>query len=202
PGSVPVLLQLLRRGPEPAMAKAILSALQQFDDPAVGRSVASEIPQFAPELAQTAFALLSSRAPWAAVLLEEIDAGKLAKAAVPQDAVRRLKLYSEPQVAELYRKHWGQERVPTTAEMQSKIHQFTTTVQGGAGSPYEGQKGFTMTCAVCHKLFGQGGQIGPDLTAYKRDDLDVMLLNIVNPSAEIREGFENYLLTTKDGRNL
>ena len=27
-----------------------------------------------------------------------------------------------------------------------------------------------------------------------------MLLNIVNPSAEVREGYENFLLTTKDGR--
>jgi putative heme-binding domain-containing protein len=29
-----------------------------------------------------------------------------------------------------------------------------------------------------------------------------MLLNIVNPSAEIREGYENYIVTTKDGRTL
>ena len=29
-----------------------------------------------------------------------------------------------------------------------------------------------------------------------------MLLNVVNPSAEIREGFENYLIQTEDGRTL
>jgi putative heme-binding domain-containing protein len=29
-----------------------------------------------------------------------------------------------------------------------------------------------------------------------------MLLNIVNPNAEIREGYENYLVTTKSGRLL
>jgi putative heme-binding domain-containing protein len=51
-------------------------------------------------------------------------------------------------------------------------------------------------------LFGQGGQIGPDLTAYKRDDLQAMLVNVVNPSAEIREGFENFLVATADGRQL
>ena len=29
-----------------------------------------------------------------------------------------------------------------------------------------------------------------------------MLLNVVNPSAEIREGFENYIVRTADGRTL
>ena len=59
-----------------------------------------------------------------------------------------------------------------------------------------------QNCAKCHKLFEQGGQIGPDLTSYKRDDVGRMLMNIVNPSAEVREGFENYQVVTVDGRVL
>ena len=55
--------------------------------------------------------------------------------------------------------------------------------------PKPGKQIFDRTCASCHTLFGQGGKVGPDLTTYRRDDLDTMLLNIVNPSAEIREGF-------------
>lgn len=51
-------------------------------------------------------------------------------------------------------------------------------------------------------MFGDGGQIGPDLTGFKRDDVTNMLTNIVNPSAEIREGFETYVAVTGDGRVL
>jgi putative heme-binding domain-containing protein len=51
-------------------------------------------------------------------------------------------------------------------------------------------------------LFGQGGQIGPDLTVQDRTDLESMLLATVNPNAEIREGFENYSVETNDGRSL
>jgi putative heme-binding domain-containing protein len=51
-------------------------------------------------------------------------------------------------------------------------------------------------------LFGQGGQIGPDLTVQDRTDLESMLLATVNPNAEIREGFENYTVETSDGRSL
>ena len=43
---------------------------------------------------------------------------------------------------------------------------------------------------------------GPDLTTYRRDDLEAMLLNIVNPSAEIREGYASQVVATTDGRTL
>ena len=75
-----------------------------------------------------------------------------------------------------------------------------TIVTAEPGSPYEGKKLYAASCGACHRLFEQGGQIGPDLTAYQRDDLDTMLLSIINPGAEIREGYENFLLTTNDGR--
>src|SRR6185437_6116632 len=72
----------------------------------------------------------------------------------------------------------------------------------GASSPYHGKKLFLNSCAKCHTLFGQGGKVGPDLTTFKRDDLANMLVHIVNPSVEIREGYETYQVETKDGRVL
>jgi putative heme-binding domain-containing protein len=55
-------------------------------------------------------------------------------------------------------------------------------------------------CGKCHTLHAQGGKIGPDLTTYKRDDIRQMLIHIVNPSAEIREGFETQVAVLNDGR--
>ncbi len=51
-------------------------------------------------------------------------------------------------------------------------------------------------------LFGEGGRIGPDLTTFKRDDVMRILLNVVNPSAEIREGFESITVVSNDGRTV
>jgi putative heme-binding domain-containing protein len=51
-------------------------------------------------------------------------------------------------------------------------------------------------------LFGKGRQIGPDLTPHNRNDLPGLLLSIVNPSAEIREGYETQVLETTDERSL
>ena len=48
-------------------------------------------------------------------------------------------------------------------------------------------------------MHDKGGRIGPDLTPYDRSDLNAMLLAIVRPNAEIREGYEHNVLSTKDG---
>ena len=68
--------------------------------------------------------------------------------------------------------------------------------------PKAGKQLFSQKCAQCHTLFGEGGRVGPDLTSYKRDDLHVMLLSIVQPSAEIREGYTTYIALTDDGRTI
>ncbi|GIT29253.1 MAG: hypothetical protein Ct9H300mP1_12990 [Planctomycetaceae bacterium] len=49
-------------------------------------------------------------------------------------------------------------------------------------------------------LFTEGGKIGPNLTGFKRDDIRGILMNVINPSAEIRKGFENYTVLTESGR--
>jgi putative heme-binding domain-containing protein len=202
PETVPVLLKLLRPGEDKLVCHAALNALQRYEDPAIGQAVAQAATLLTGDTQTAAVALLAMRPTWAAALLEAVDQGKLDRAAVAQDALRRIKLYQDTRVVELYQKHWGHDHAPTTAEMEAKIHQLAGALRNGSGNPYEGQKVFTVSCAVCHRLFGQGGQVGPDLTTYKRDDIDSLLLNVINPSAEIREGYENYLVTTKDGRSL
>jgi putative heme-binding domain-containing protein len=54
----------------------------------------------------------------------------------------------------------------------------------------------------CHQLFGEGQRVGPDLTAADRKNLDVLLQNVIDPSAVIREGYQQYVVTLQDGRVL
>ena len=54
----------------------------------------------------------------------------------------------------------------------------------------------------CHKLFGEGKEIGEELTGYERRNVRNLLINTVGPNAEIREGYVNYLVTTHENQNL
>jgi putative heme-binding domain-containing protein len=200
--AAPALLDVLRRGGDKALHKAALVSLQRYEAGEIGSEVIGQLSALDAEARTAAFSLLASRPAWSLLLLRAIDSGKIEKRAVPQDVVNKIKLQTQPDITGLWVKHWGQSKAPTTAEMQKQIDHLAKAVREGSGTPYEGQKLFNAACASCHRLFAQGGQIGPDLTTFKRDDIENMLLNIVNPSAEIREGYENFAVETKDGRML
>ena len=58
------------------------------------------------------------------------------------------------------------------------------------------------TCAQCHKLAGQGGAVGPDLSAVfdrNKNDREAILREILDPSAKIDAKYEVYLIQTFDG---
>ena len=155
-----------------------------------------------PDLQTTAQATLAGRKAWTMDFLTAVRDGRIAKASVTSPILKKFLLQGDPSITALVRELFGDVQGATTAEMRSQIDRFADVVGQGSGNPYSGRQVFRTSCAKCHRLFDDGGNIGPDLTAYKRDDLKRMLLNVVNPSAEIREGFENHLVQTGDGRTL
>ena len=61
---------------------------------------------------------------------------------------------------------------------------------------------YQRTCAQCHKLYGEGGEIGPDITGSDRNNLDYLLTNIIDPNAEIPNDYRTTILHTNDKRIL
>ncbi len=202
PRAVPSLLRLACRSSDGALQAASLAALQRYNDPAIAPAVLGAWPEMTDDVRAEALALLSSRPAWALRLAEAVDAGKVDPRAVPPEVVRKVQRYRDDRLAALVRKHWGDVRPATTAELQAEIDRLAVRIRSGPGDPKAGERLFAARCAICHALFGQGGKVGPDLTTYRRDDLETMLLNVVNPSAEVREGYASYVVSTADGRTL
>jgi putative heme-binding domain-containing protein len=116
--------------------------------------------------------------------------------------LRKLLLHRDEQIANLVRKHWGEVKGATTAQMQMEINRLALVINESKADPYIGKKLFTARCASCHLLHAKGGNVGPDLTPLKRDDVPHLLLHIINPNAEIREGYESSVINTENGRTL
>jgi len=200
--AVPVLLEIVEKAKEVESKNAALNALQHFMDDAIADRIIGlhdQLPDAAREPAQT---LLASRPAWAVAFLEAVRAGRCRAALVEPSMVKRMQLIADPRVGELTRAVWGELAGSSTEEMRASMERWERVIGESSGNPYNGRKLFASNCGKCHTLFRIGGEIGPDLTPYRRDDLKGLLANIVNPSLEIREGFENYLLITADGRTL
>ncbi len=161
PEGEPVLLNLLTRKEDQPLHKAALVALQQFATPGIATRVIGLFESFDPDSRIAALNVLASRPEWSLQLLEAVDQGRFSTASVTPDTLQKMKIHANARCAALLRKHYPQERVRTTAEMQQQIQQYAVTVRNGTGDPYEGRKLYGMSCGLCHKLFGQGAQIGP-----------------------------------------
>lgn len=74
-----------------------------------------------------------------------------------------------------------------------------------AGDPDRGKVLFASAstkCATCHKVHGQGGDAGPDLSQIGgKFDRTHLIESILNPSAEILQGYHSTIIETKSGRS-
>ncbi len=99
---------------------------------------------------------------------------------------------------------WGEVRdaAPKKREQMARYKAMLTPNALSRADLANGRQLFSKTCQQCHMLFGTGGKIGPDLTGTNRANLDYLLANIVDPSAEVAKDYRISIVTTNDGRVL
>jgi putative membrane-bound dehydrogenase-like protein len=77
----------------------------------------------------------------------------------------------------------------TNASATGEHARLRAILSQAGGDMQSGRKLFMQRCGTCHYLHNEGGNMGPDLTPYQRGVQEDLLLAILQPSAEIREGF-------------
>jgi putative heme-binding domain-containing protein len=182
-----------------AVREAALGAAAAYDDEKLIAAIVAGYAQFSEAEKQTAQSVLSSRLSSATALLDAIDARSIAAGTIRRDTREKMRLLAAGKLGPRIDRLFGAKITAQPEQVQREIARVLSVVSATGGDPYRGRALFEQTCAVCHRLYGKGGEIGPDLTTFKRDDLPNIVLNIVNPSAEIREGYESFIVTTKDG---
>jgi len=204
PQAVPVLLAAARGagGERVDLRKAAVTALLTYEDEAIGNEVAAAYPALPTEVRPAALNLLASRPGWAPALIGLVERGAARPAEVPPDIAARLRSHADERVAGPARKFFPESNPQPGDAKHADVRRIQQVVEASPGDPYQGESLFMQRCAACHTLFHKGGRIGPDLTGYQRDDLRTMLPSILDPNAEVREGYRNYTVTTKDGRTL
>ncbi|HWN95134.1 MAG TPA: PVC-type heme-binding CxxCH protein, partial [Methylomirabilota bacterium] len=58
---------------------------------------------------------------------------------------------------------------------------------------------FQQQCAQCHRLRGEGTEVGPDLGMMSGKPVEQLVEAILNPNAAMEERYRSYSVTTRDG---
>jgi putative heme-binding domain-containing protein len=144
---------------------------------------------------------LASRVDSMEVLLDAIE-----KNTIPQDQVdattwRQFQSAGNWELLERARKLNKSLELPgNRQELIEKEEALLTPEAIQKGGINFGRLVWINKCGTCHKLYGEGGQIGPELTGAQRTNLRYWLENILAPSALVAENYRVTALRMQDGR--
>jgi putative membrane-bound dehydrogenase-like protein len=197
-----VLSMLEQLVAEPAMRAAALRGLAAYDDASVPDVILRIYTSLSGSERDDALTTLASRSAYALALLDALAAGRVPRADVPAFVLRQLGGIKDERVSRRLQQVWGAVRAPsqdkaaTIARLKSEV----STDKRATADRSHGRAIFARTCAACHKLFGEGGAVGPELTGSQRSNLDYLLENLVDPSALVGLDYQMSVIETADGR--
>ncbi len=79
------------------------------------------------------------------------------------------------------------------------FEQMLQSVFANRGNPLRGQELFKLHCSSCHRLAGQGYEVGPDLRAVSDRSTRAWLLAIMEPNRAVESKFLAYTVETESG---
>lgn len=186
---------------EPPLRSTAIRGLAGFDRPEVGDRLLRLYDSLSDVEKLDTISTLAAREKTALALVTAVDAGKLNKNDLSEFDIRQLQRFKEPQLNGLVKKLFG--ATPSSAERAAQIaamKQLILEGKDGSANPSHGRAIFQKNCASCHTLFGEGRQVGPDLTGAQRTDLDYVLINVMDPSALVGHAYRVTIVELKDGR--
>lgn len=181
---------------------AVIEAIGGVNDPEVGKYLVDNYSTWESDVKPRVIEVLTQRDSWSINLFKEIDAKKIDKQAVNLNQLKRVAAFKNEELQQLLSKVYGKIRADRRSDRQHVINFHRDFLNGTPGDPHKGVAVFKKVCAQCHKIYGEGAEVGPDITRNGRNNWNQLLQNVFDPSAVIGPGYQARQLATEDGRIL
>jgi putative heme-binding domain-containing protein len=176
-----------------------IRAIAGYDQEDLGKLLLKKYGTFTPEEKLELMQTLSSRPRYGWLLTRAIQDKTVPKPEVPAYVARQLRRVVGSGFVEV----WGPIDALAAGEQAAEYTRYRKLLTDKAlasASAHKGRALFTRTCGSCHKMYGEGGNIGPDITGSNRGNVEYLLSNILDPSGEIQDDYKLVVVTTRDGR--
>lgn len=181
---------------------AVLATAGRLEDVQVGSIVIDAYEKMESSLKPRAIELLTQRASWSVALIRAIADKRVPTDAINVNQLRRLAASKDVELNRLVKANLGTIRESRNHQRDLVISQVRTMLTTSKGNPNEGMKAFAKVCGQCHKIYGEGQDVGPDITRNGRASFEQLLSNVFDPSLVIGTGFQATTVATTDGRIL
>lgn len=184
----------------PGLDRTAMHGLALFDDVRIGERLLARHRSLGAPVVD----VLVSRPAWAMALLARIEKGDIPRKELTPFHARQLLAFNDETLNKRLREVWGEVRQSSEAKRKriGELHAALPAEVLAKGDLAQGRLLFQGMCSTCHKLYGQGGMLGPDLTGSGRSDLGYLLENVVDPGAVVSAEYRMSLLKLNDGRVL
>ncbi|QDT55632.1 Cytochrome c [Caulifigura coniformis] len=180
----------------------VLFALSRAENPKVAEIVLARYGSLGAGMQPKAIDLLCERPQWGLPLLKAIQASAIPRTALNLNQLRRVAGFKNEETQALFRELYGAIRETRNPDRDRVIGNMRNVLDTIPGDPHSGQAVFKKVCAQCHKIYGEGADVGPDITLNGRNNWEQLLSNVLDPSLVIGKGYQARLLATSDGRVL
>lgn len=191
----PLLLELVKNV---NLRLDAIRAMAEYNDNRISSELLSRYSDFDTDEKLAVLQTMAARSNSGWTLTQAIKRGEIPRREVPAYIARQLRRVVGNGFVEV----WGsidQFSADKKAAF-AKYQALLTDASVESANPHEGREIFQMACAACHKLYGEGADVGPDITGSNRANLDYILGNILDPSGEIQDDYRMVMITTRDGR--
>lgn len=193
------LLQVALSQGSDAVRVAAIQALMEVGSDTTATDLLKAWPTLNPAVQRAVAELCSTRGPWRWPLFQAVERGEIKRGDLPPTVIRNLATSKNDAERKKAQQLFGRVNA-SSADKLKLIAEKRRVVVEGAVDLEAGHRVAQKTCLVCHKMHGEGAEIGPDLTGVGRSSLDALLHNVIHPNEIIGEGYENVEVETNDGR--
>jgi putative heme-binding domain-containing protein len=170
-----------------------------FESKAAPDILLERYPEFGPDARRAILETLATRESYATALFDALESKTVSAADLPVYVARSLSHL----LGEMFTEKYGMKKLSKDKEaIIAQYRELATSATLADADASKGRLVFQQVCMACHKMYGEGGIIGPDITGSNRADLNYLLLNTIDPSGDIPDAYQMVMITTKSGQLL
>ena len=184
---------------DPDLRIHAIRATAEFDKNELGKLLIEKYPKFNPSEKLETVQTLASRPGYGWMLTNALRSEVIPRSDVPVYAARQLLRV----VGSGFLEVWGAPLDELSNDQTAAYKKYKGLLNDNAianGDAGKGRLIFNNTCGPCHKMYNEGGILGPDLTGSNRSNVEYVLSNVLNPSGEIQDDYKMVVITSTDGR--